>query len=387
MKLMAVGHSYVLAFAQSKYAAMKRLDPSLQLRIVIPRETRHTFGTYTPEQHHELDRGDVISLRAFLNGSHMTQTFLPGALADAMRSFNPDHIHIEEDPHSFSGAETVFLSRRVSPKATVSFFIWDNLARVPTFPVSFVKRQLNGYSQRRADLFVCGNREAQQLLRESKGYPGPSVVLPQMGLDPEDFNPNTTVDLPVEFERHAIPVIAFFGRLVPEKGVRVLLEALLSIQHMAWRVVFVGDGPLRDEIATQWKERLRGRLSYLPPVSHRQVAQYLRGTDIFVLPSYGTSTWKEQFGLALAQAMMAGVACVGSSSGAIPEVLNSHGVIFRERDATDLARALSILLESPALRHELGQSARQHALRHYTNTAVASAYLDVFRSLHRAAAA
>jgi len=43
MRLLVVGHSYVLSFAQSKYVAMKQLEPGLQLRLVTPFESRHVF--------------------------------------------------------------------------------------------------------------------------------------------------------------------------------------------------------------------------------------------------------------------------------------------------------------------------------------------------------
>jgi L-malate glycosyltransferase len=243
------------------------------------------------------------------------------------------------------------------------------------------KRLFTSYSFARCELVVCGNADAQRLLTETKGYTGPSLVLPQVGLDPDEYTTESPQALPEPLaKRDDVPLIGFIGRMVPEKGVLLLLEALSRLQGFKWELLLVGSGTLKKTIHDQWQSRFGDRLITMDAIPHKAVSQYLRCLDIFVLPSYGIKTWKEQFGLTLAQAMMAGVACIGSSSGAIPEVMGPGGLIFKERDVDDLTCALKRMLESERLRRELGQKARAFALR-YTNSAVASAYLTAFNSL------
>jgi glycosyltransferase involved in cell wall biosynthesis len=280
------------------------------------------------------------------------------------------------------GVETVFLASRVCRRATISFFIWDNLARTPRFPLNVIKRAFTRYSFARCGLVVCGNTEGQRLLREAKGYTGPSLVLPQVGLDPDEYIAPLPPDPPeLLAKRNDALLIGFLGRLVPEKGVLLLLEALLRLKGLKWKLLLVGNGELRGVIRDHWQNKFGDRLIMMGPITHEAVSQYLRHLDIFVLPSYSIPTWKEQFGLAMAQAMMAGVACIGSSSGAIPEVLGPGGLIFKERDVDNLTCALKRMLESEALRRELGDKARAFVLQRYTNTAVASAYLTAFKGL------
>ncbi len=383
MRLLVVSHASVISFNQGKYVAMKKLESDLHLRVVTPLASGHVFMTYKAETHPGLDPEEVKPLPAFLNGSHMTFILDPARFADLLKAFAPDHIHIDEDPHSLVGVETVFLASRLCPRATVSFFIWDNLARTPRFPLNAVKTAFTRYSYAHCGMVICGNTEGRRLLLEKKLYAGPSLVLPQMGLDPDDFtDPLPEEELPALLaERGDIPVIGFLGRLVPEKGVLLLLEALSRLRDLPWKVLFVGDGDLKSEICTRWKSVFGARLTCLAPVSHRTVSKYMRRLDIFVLPSYGVPTWKEQFGMALAQAMMAGVACIGSSSGAIPEVLGPGGLVFRERDVDDLTQALKRLLESGELRRDLGAKAKSYAFEHYTNKVVAARYLAAFRGL------
>jgi glycosyltransferase involved in cell wall biosynthesis len=81
--------------------------------------------------------------------------------------------------------------------------------------------------------------------------------------------------------------------------------------------------------------------------------------------------------------MMVGVPVVGSSSGAIPEVIGPGGLIFQEGDVRGLSSALEELLASDEERKDLGQRARAFALQHYTTEAVAAGYLSVFEMAYQ----
>jgi glycosyltransferase involved in cell wall biosynthesis len=382
MKLLVVGHSYVTAFARSKYVAMTRLEPDLQIRLVVPHDVPHVFMTYTPADDVPVPPDCVSIIPAVWNRSHMTRVLKPNRLAAVLRTFDPDHIHIEEDPHSFVGVETAFLAQLVAHRATISFFIWDNLARVPRFPLNLAKALLTRYSFARCAMVVCGNLEAQDLLHRVKAFKRRSVVLPQVGLDPAEYLRPSPAGLAESLGKRAdTPLIGFLGRLVPEKGITLLLDALSRLMTLRWKVLVIGNGRLKAVLETEWRERLGDRLMLLDAVPHDAVSQYLRCLDVFVAPSYAIPIWKEQFGLTLAQAMMAGVACIGSSSGAIPEVLGPGGLLVKENDPRELAAALEQMLQSAELRKTFGDAARAFAMERYSNTAVASGYLAAFHNL------
>lgn len=382
MRLLVVGHSYVTAFAQDKYIAMKQLDSNLQIRLVTPREVDHVFMRYRQEIAIGMNQEEVVPIKEMFGKSNMTYILNPFRLIFLLKKFNPDLIHIEEDPHSLIGLETVFLTKLISRKSKISFFVWDNLARKRWFPLNCLKWAFTKYTLFRSSLVVCGNREAQKLLKNPKGYKGKSLVLPQVGLNQDDYVNIVPKELNEQFSRkHDVPLIGFMGRLVPEKGVILLLEALSRLQHLPWKLLIVGSGPLKEEIQIHWKSCFGNRLILLGAVPHNEVPGYLKSLDIFVLPSFSTARWKEQFGLTLAQAMLAGVACVGSSSGAIPEVLGPGGFVFKERNVDSLVDILETLIRSKKIRNEFGETAKKFALQRYTNSVVAEAYLTVFRDL------
>lgn len=381
MKLAVVGHSYLHRFGQAKFVALKSVEPALQLRLIVPKRVDHLLSTQYAERAPGIDQDEFVVCRSVLNGNHMAQALSPWRLGWALAKFRPDILHIEEDPYSVSGLETVLLARLLCPKAKLTFFTWDNLGRTPAFPKNLIKRWLTRLGFGRAALIVCGNRQAQLVLHERKGYSRRSVVLPQIGVSDQPELAARRVQADSSEEDGRPITIGFIGRLVPEKGLYVLRDALEQIHDRPWHLRVVGNGLLGEEIKTDWGRRFGDRMTFSPAVPHDEVAEQISKMDIFVLPSLTRSTWQEQFGLTLAMAMMLGCACVGSDSGAIPDVLGQAGRIVPEGDAPRLAEALSELIDNPAERARLGDAARQRAVGHFTHEAIARAYLNEFQQV------
>ena len=377
MKLLVVGNTYLTANNQKKYVEMKRQQESLVLKILTPEFMPHLFKNFTREISPDLTPQEVISISSYIVRSHMTYFLDPIHFSKIIREFKPNRVHIEEDPYSVVGVETVFLVRLLWPKAKISFFIWDNLAREPRFPLGAIKKLLENYGLSRADLVICGNNEGLNLLRSKKRYFGKAVVMPQMGVDSSLQNEGSRLQSR-KINEEEIPLIGFSGRLIPEKGIIDLLTALSKLRHLNWRLMIMGAGPLEFEINSKWKRLFGDRLILLGVLSRDEVLAYMRKADIFVLPSCSTKLWKEQFGLVLAEAMLSGIACIGSTCGAIPEVIGSGGLIFKEGDIDSLRSKIEILLLNKQLRIELGIEGKRYAKSRYTNSAVSASYLKVF---------
>lgn len=385
MKLMVVGHPFLLAYNQQKYVAMKRVDRQLRLRLVVPSYGRDRFEAMNYQVHPELSAEEVVPLRPYMAKSHMTYAHAPWCLGAVMRDFQPDVIHIEEEPQAFVALETIALRGALAPRAAVVLFTWDNILRRRRFPLGIAKRRLRAYSLRRTSLMICGNRQSAELLCAEGLFRGNVEVLPQYGLDANEHRPGTESLLRDELGLQGVPVIGYLGRMVPEKGLRLLFEALLKLQQYPWKLLLVGSGPLEAEIRKRWMEMLPGRIVLRPAVAYEEVPRYLRCTDIFVLASHSTPVWKEQFGLALAQAMMSGAACIGSDSGAIPYTLGPGGTVIGQHDSEGLRRALENFLSSPTCRERAATAGREYALQNYTAEHIAERYLNAFdraRSFH-----
>jgi glycosyltransferase involved in cell wall biosynthesis len=114
-------------------------------------------------------------------------------------------------------------------------------------------------------------------------------------------------------------------------------------------------------------------------VPSTEVAAYMSGLDVFVLPSRTTGNWKEQFGRVLIESMACQVPVIGSDSGEIPHVIGDAGLVFPEGDALALAAHLQKLADSKALREELAAKGLERVTQHYTQLQIARQHLKLYR--------
>jgi glycosyltransferase involved in cell wall biosynthesis len=112
----------------------------------------------------------------------------------------------------------------------------------------------------------------------------------------------------------------------------------------------------------------------------RDVADFLRSSDLFIFPSL-----HEGLGIALIEAMATGSACVVARSGPLAEVV-SHGVdgwMVPPRDSERLAEAVCLLLGDGARRAKLGEAARRSALARFQPQAAADKLVAIYDSVIR----
>jgi L-malate glycosyltransferase len=159
------------------------------------------------------------------------------------------------------------------------------------------------------------------------------------------------------------PVLGTVGRLAPEKGHLLLLEALSILRQngVDFYVIMIGDGILKDECIQKTKIlHLEDRISWVG--SQTNVPDWLAFFDLFVLPS----KW-EGISLALLEAMAAGLPVVATSVGGTPEVIKNGetGFLVPPSNPQVLAAAIQKLIEDPSLRREIGQAGKRHCQKNY----------------------
>jgi glycosyltransferase involved in cell wall biosynthesis len=206
-------------------------------------------------------------------------------------------------------------------------------------------------------------------------------VIPQLGVDPDFFKADSAGGI-----RHGLslsgPIVGFVGRLVPEKGIFVLVEALARLADLPWSMLVVGDGPSREDLRARAEAHgLAHRLTWVSSVPHQEVPRYLQAMDVLVLASLTGTAWKEQFGHVLIEAMACGVPVVGSDSGAIPEVIGEAGFVTKEGDPASLAEALKQLLPDAELRARLGALGRARVEAEFTHARIAEKTWEVYESM------
>src|SRR5579872_278373 len=172
--------------------------------------------------------------------------------------------------------------------------------------------------------------------------------------------------------------IGVVGRLVPEKGIDVLLEAaaLLTNRFENLRVSIVGDGPERLRL-----ERQAGRLGLDRTVcflgTRLDVPRLMPRFEVLAVPSRSEGAPR-----VVLEAMAAGVPVVASAAGGIPEqiVAGRGGILVPPGNVSALAGALATVLSQPQLAERLGEAGRAEAeARDFDAT------MDTVESIYRGA--
>jgi len=124
-------------------------------------------------------------------------------------------------------------------------------------------------------------------------------------------------------------------------------------------------------------------LHLLPPRLHGEIPDFLRCLDLFVLASQPVRSlkncWEEQFGHVLIEAMVCGVATLGSNSGAIPEVIGMREAIFRHSDADALHQVLGGFVRDTMARLDLAKRQLERTRLLYSHEAVAQRWAEFIK--------
>jgi glycosyltransferase involved in cell wall biosynthesis len=367
MRILMVSKACIIGPYQKKLEELARL-PDVELTVVVPPFWRDVAGVQSLERQHTSGYEMVVE-RMVLNGQYHLH-FYPG-LGRQMRRLIPELVHIDEEPYNLATAHALWTARNAGAKSL--FFSWQNIHRRYPFPF----RMLERYVLNRVDYGIVGNQESAVVWRE-KGYSGPLAVIPQFGVDPDIF-------APTELQSRTLKspgfVVGYVGRLVEEKGVDLLLQALATLQG-DWQASIIGGGPAEEDLrALAGRLGLRERVRFEGLVASARMPGIYQQLDVLVVPSRTRSNWKEQFGRVLVEAMACGVPVVGSDSGEIPHVIGDAGFVFPEGRADILREQLTRLQADPELRASVARQARERILSHFTQARVAAETYEVYRQI------
>ena len=358
MRVLVVSKALISAAYREKLTHLARLG--CDVYAVVPPHWQES-GVQTFEGGED-GSYQVLVTPARWNG-HFHLHYYP-ELARIVERLRPDVVHLDEEPYNVA----TFHGGRVSRRNGLPFlfFTWQNLNRRYPLPFSRMER----WVYHAAAHAVAGSQAAASVLR-CKGYPGPISVVPQFGVDEDDFSPGPVQARPF--------TVGFPNRLTPGKDPMLMLDALEMLPGEA-RLEVVGDGPLAGQLEREIVRRgLNGRVRVRARVPSADMPDVLRSMDVVVLPSRTTRRWKEQFGRVLVEAMACGVPVVGSASGEIPNIIGDAGLIVPEGNRGALAEAIRRVMCDHRLRSELATKGRLRALAHFTQRRVAEETYRAYR--------
>ncbi len=300
--------------------------------------------------------------------------YLPFALrvAAGLRRRNVGVVHL----HSVAGL--LPLLRRILPEAVIGLHVHDH--SLADFSPAWGRRCL-----RTADFALTCSHFVGERIRRHLGDDVPPLHTLHNGVDRRFF---TCPADPGRGHR-----IVFVGRLAPEKGVHLLIEAFARIADRFPDATLDLIGPAEfspPEFVDPWHrdpllrplvprlarpasygEELRrraaslgDRVRFTGAVDNARLPSLLTGAAVLVMPSL----WEEPFGIPVIEAMAAGLPVVASDAGAFPETVahDRTGLLVPRGDSEALAAALDRLLADPELRRRFGVAGRTRARELFT---------------------
>ena len=369
MKLLVVSHACASPINQDLYGQIERLS-GWNVTLVVPSNWVNEYGQRASGGRSASFTGRLIPIPVWRPGNIILHAYKTSfsALLDEVA---PDAIYVHHEPYAVATAQVYFANRR--RRIPIGFYSAQNILK--RYPPPF--RWTEAMILRQSRFFFPVSVEVERIFRQ-KGYTGESAVLP-LGIDPDTYCRHDNVDA---IRRSAAAadgqvLIGYLGRIVQEKGLLTLLDALEFIKDLPWRLIVIGSGPLEEQFdARAASLGLSGKINRVGFVPHEAAPRYLSAMDALVVPSETQLNWKEQFGRVVIEAMACGTPVLGSNSGEIPNLIadTGGGWVFKERDARDLADKLATLIRDPALRAELAAKGRAAAIERYSLPAIAQKF-------------
>jgi glycosyltransferase involved in cell wall biosynthesis len=359
-RILLVGHAYVAKIHRQKLHALVPFCSATAL--IIPENWDTSQLLFGCEVWAESDSDmsyTVYPCRVVRSGHIASHWYHWHPLVAALARFRPSLVQIDQEVYSFASAQVTLVAKLLGSKVCV--FGWENVDRRIHPSQRMCRRAVLAL----ADGMMCGSRKGEQLLRVW-GYRGSTAIIPQVGVDAALFGPG---------ERKGDGLtVGYLGRLAEEKGIDVLIRAVKRLTTAGIRLsaLICVDGQNWWQLYSMARDlQISDRIAWMSPVKPERVPDVLGGVDVLVLPSRTTPWWCEQFGHILIEAMAMGIPVLGSSSGAIPEVIGREDAVFPEDDENALAVLLRRVMSDTAWRKELAESGRTRVLKEFTHTRIA----------------
>ncbi len=361
LRIVSIAHPAVSSEAgrlRYPFLAAKR---DVELHLVLPAVWKEFGRTIVAEA--STDAGFSVHVMPILlpqaGPMNWYLHFYPG-LRRLLRKIDPDVVHLWEEPWSIVALQAQLLKGRAALVLEVDQNI---LKRLPP-PFETIRKYVLGHT----DHVLSRSPDATMVVR-ARGYAGPVTPI-GYGVDLKTFAPASTPAAP---PRSGVFRIGYVGRLIEEKGLDEVLEAM-ALRGAPVSLSIMGEGPyearLRERVAALG---LANRVTFRGWGVPAHVADFIRGLDALVLLTRTTSAVREQFGRVIIEAQACGVPVIGSTSGAIPDVVGDGGWIVPERDAKGLRELLDRIAGDPAQVRAKGLAARANVEGRFTYEAVATA--------------
>lgn len=281
--------------------------------------------------------------------------------ADIVHTHNPQPLLFAAVPARVTGAGLVHTKHGVNP---------DSRRRL-------AMRRAAGHL---VGAFVAVSEPTAEVARSQRECRPDRLHVIKNGIDLSRFGPDPTARRDIRTEL-GIPrdafVVGTVGRLFSEKGHAYLIRSLAPVLGDAMHLIIVGDGPERQNLASQVAQLARPSAVHLTG-NRRDVPRLLAALDAFALTSV-----REGLPLVIPEAMAAGLPVVATAVGGIPQVVDDTetGFLCEYGDEVALREHLCALDRDRQLAGKCGALGRERALARFSSRRMVDEYQALYRTV------
>tara|TARA_E500000178_G_scaffold328388_1_gene358340 strand:+ start:621 stop:1742 length:1122 start_codon:yes stop_codon:yes gene_type:complete len=312
-------------------------NKNLDISCVVPKKIIQGNRSVYPDYKKKDIKINLIQ-SVLINKSMRTQYY--NKINETIEKQKPDIIFLDNDTVCFQSLILIYWSFFYNFKIYY-FCNENNLTNIlSSFSIKkLIKFMIIGTSNMiikfKVDRIFCYSRQIKKNY-DFFGYKDKTMIVP-LGFDKNIFFSKKRK------KKSKNLMISYFGRITPVKGIHVLIDALKKIKNYKWNLIIDIDHIEDEKYYSKLKEKLK--INFHPKkykfikCDHFQIANYMRLSDIIVLPSLH----EEQYGRVIQEGIACGNVAIGSNIGAIPEIIGDKDLLFNPGDFNSLALILKKL--------------------------------------------
>ena len=206
-----------------------------------------------------------------------------------------------------------------------------------------------------ADGFITNSGRGKEYLINILQAPSGLVFAHPYEIPPLELISQESEEQKIDLDKYTRPIFLFVGRIIPRKGIDILLQACLKLNQEKktdYTVVIVGDGEQRKDLETFCeKHNLQNNVKWTGRVQYDQINDYYKSADVFILP-----TWEDTWGVVVLEVMLFGKPVICSTGAGSSELVidGENGYVFAPHQPDKLAELMSKFMDNPSLIQKMG---------------------------------
>lgn len=228
-----------------------------------------------------------------------------------------------------------------------------------------------------ADAYVSLSKQIESELKDAGFDRGEIVYIPN-GVDTSVFHPAESIEEKKQLRCSLLlpdkKIVAFVGRLDPQKRADLLIEVFKEVHRLfnSTYLVIIGDGQERKKLEEMADENIliKGVVS--------NVAEYLRASDLLVLPSLA-----EGMSNVILEAMATGLAVITTNVSSNPDIIDNgiNGILLDTDDKSGFKENIMRILTDESFADKIGQRAHKKVVEKFSIEIITESYAELFESL------